>query len=789
MKKKRFLSVLIACMLIVSMLPLSAFAAMGDTTVMESEPNNTMVQADVIANGETAVGTLSGGKTTKDVADYWAITLETKSNLSVTFTGETSSMTAVVLDGEGEELAVTTAVESGITGKEDSVIGSLKTAEVELAAGTYYILVGDTKTSSLTEHSYMFYVTAEHVHTWKVTSSNLVNATSEFACTECDETKTDATTAITETEPNDSLKEAMRIAPGVVLAGTVARNEKAVDVDYYKLTLTEKSKISVTARSDSSILSVAVTKDGKKALAADNEGLLNKADRYYIYAAEAELEAGTYYIWVALSEEHTSKTPYFLTVTTEHVHTWEQTGKDMVRLEATYQCAECDEEKTEALSEVSETELNDGAEWAIEASFDAVYYGDVENSSANQDLEDWYKITVDERSKVIVNARSVSASLKLSIYDEAVNVLKEGADERFGITGRGYIYSMEEIVPAGTYYVVVSLTEEAEITEYHLGIAATPVEEEEPPVVEDNVYRIAGAGRYETGFAVADELKAALGVEKFEAAVIATGKNFADALAGSYLAVRKNAPILLTNGKDDNVAVLHDYIRANVAEGGSIYILGGTAAVPANVETIENDGYIVKRLAGASRYDTNLEILAEAGVEGDEIIVATGKTFADSLSASAAKLPILLVKPDANLNDAQKVVLAGMNNIYIVGGTGAVSANYADELEAFGTVTRVFGEGRYQTSVEVAKTFCGDVSIAVVASGKNFPDGLCGGPLAAALNAPLVLTKDGSGDIAAAYVTEEAITGGYVLGGSGAVADDTVVTVFGLENAAEIITK
>ena len=631
MKKRRFLSVLIACMLIVSMLPLSAFAAMGDTTVMESEPNNTMAQADVIANGETAVGTLSSGKTTKDVADYWAITLETKSNLSVTFTGETSLMTAVVLDGEGEELAVTTAVESGITGKEDSVIGSLKTAEVELAAGTYYILVGDTKTSSLTEHSYMFYVTAEHVHTW------------------------------------------------------------------------------------------------------------------------------------------------------------EQTGKDMVRLEATYQCAECDEEKTEALSEVSETELNDGAEWAIEASFDAVYYGDVENSSANQDLEDWYKITVDERSKVIVNARSVSASLKLSIYDEAVNVLKEGADERFGITGRGYIYSMEEIVPAGTYYVVVSLTEEAEITEYHLGIAATPVEEEEPPVVEDNVYRIAGAGRYETGFAVADELKEALGVEKFEAAVIATGKNFADALAGSYLAVRKNAPILLTNGKDNNVAVLHDYIRANVTEGGNIYILGGEAAVPASVEAIS--GYTVKRLAGDSRYDTNIAILEEAGITGDEIIVATGKSFADSLSASAAKLPILLVKPNASLNNTQKAILDSMKNIYIVGGEGAVSAAYEAELKAFGSVTRVFGDSRYDTSVEVAKTFCGNVTKVVVASGKNFPDGLCGGPLAAAMGAPLVLTADGKTDAAAAYTADNAIASGYVLGGDGALADETVVTVFGLESAGEIIVK
>ena len=191
-------------------------------------------------------------------------------------------------------------------------------------------------------------------------------------------------------------------------------------------------------------------------------------------------------------------------------------------------------------------------------------------------------------------------------------------------------------------------------------------------VEKAEVERLFGDSRYDTGYAVADALKAVYGIEKFEAVVVATGKNFADALAGSYLAVANNAPILLTNGKDDNIAELHAYIAANVAEGGKVYILGGDGAVPTAVDEIEK--YDVVRLYGNSRYDTNLAILDEAGVSGDSIIVATGKNFADSLSASAAKLPILLVKPDATLNDDQKAVLDGMKNIYIVGGEGAVSA-------------------------------------------------------------------------------------------------------------------
>ena len=54
------------------------------------------------------------------------------------------------------------------------------------------------------------------------------------------------------------------------------------------------------------------------------------------------------------------------------------------------------------------------------------------------------------------------------------------------------------------------------------------------------------------------------------------------------------------------------------------------------------------------------------------------------------------------------------------------------------------------------------------------------------MNAPLVLTKDGGAAAAAAYVAEKVITSGYVLGGDGALANETVVEVFSLESADEI---
>ena len=301
------------------------------------------------------------------------------------------------------------------------------------------------------------------------------------------------------------------------------------------------------------------------------------------------------------------------------------------------------------------------------------------------------------------------------------------------------------------------------------------------------VVRLSGATRYETGYKVADELKEQLSVEKFDAVVVATGKNFADALSGSYLAVVKNAPILLTNGKADNIAQLHDYIRANVKAQGTVYILGGDAAVPKEVEAI--NGYQIKRLYGSSRYETNLKILEEAGVKGKDFVVSTGKNFADSLSASAVKLPILLVKTE--LTEDQKVLLSSIKGtkFYIIGGTGAVSETIANQLGGYGKVERISGKSRYETSVAVAEKFFKNVDLAVLADAKGFPDGLCGGPLAAAMNAPLVLTADGKTEAAADYTIQRGIKDGYVLGGTARISDESARVIFKLKDNVEITKK
>ncbi len=301
----------------------------------------------------------------------------------------------------------------------------------------------------------------------------------------------------------------------------------------------------------------------------------------------------------------------------------------------------------------------------------------------------------------------------------------------------------------------------------------------------EGVDRVYGSSRYDTAFQSADTLKKQMGVEKFSCAIVTSGDNFADALAGSYLAYVKNAPILLTD--NDNIGDVMAYIQKNVEKGATVYALGGKAVVTDKLLDLEKKGYDVKRLAGKSRFETNLEILKECGsVAGKDILVCTGFNFADSLSASAAKRPILLV--DDKLTDGQKAYLKQQSGCKycIVGGTGAVTSSVEKSLKSYGSVSRLAGSNRFETSVMVAKKFFSDPTTAVLAYGYNFPDGLCAGPLAATINAPLILTATGDEAQATAYAKEEGIKDGYVLGGSALINDKAVKKIFSMGSGDKI---
>lgn len=305
-----------------------------------------------------------------------------------------------------------------------------------------------------------------------------------------------------------------------------------------------------------------------------------------------------------------------------------------------------------------------------------------------------------------------------------------------------------------------------------------------------NVRRLAGANRFDTAIKVADALQAERMVTEFDTIIVASGTNFADALSGSYLASVKDAPILLSYNEAYNEQV-KAYIRENLKTGGTVYILGGTAAVPASMEKGLEE-YQVKRLAGANRFETNLAVLKEVGVGSKEILVCTGTNFADSLSASAVGLPILLVHNESRkLTQNQMAWLSELvdNSFCIIGGENAVGRDLAKAVSKYGSVDRLAGADRFQTSVLVAQRYFEDFDEVVLAYAWNYPDGLCGGSLAYAMGCPLILTMNGYEKQAMDYVRGRQIYGGMVLGGDKLISDGVAAGIFALPADKSILTK
>ena len=305
-------------------------------------------------------------------------------------------------------------------------------------------------------------------------------------------------------------------------------------------------------------------------------------------------------------------------------------------------------------------------------------------------------------------------------------------------------------------------------------------------VPQGEMIRLAGDNRFLTAILAADQMKAVLGVEKFDTIIVASGTNFADALSGSYLSAVKDAPILLSCSTDFHATLagkyndmVAGYIRGNLNDGGTVYILGGTKAVDGALDEALPE-YNVKRLAGSNRYETNIRILEEAGVDGKQVLVCNGEGFADSLSASAAELPILLVNSRFGIFDVQKPFLASCGGSFcVIGGTTAVSEDVANQIRNYGNVVRLGGKNRFDTSVMIAEVFFEDPDAMVLSYAWNFPDGLCGGALAAAMDVPLILTMDCYEEQASKFAKEYGITRGFVTGTAELISDEALESITG----------
>jgi putative cell wall-binding protein len=244
--------------------------------------------------------------------------------------------------------------------------------------------------------------------------------------------------------------------------------------------------------------------------------------------------------------------------------------------------------------------------------------------------------------------------------------------------------------------------------------------------------RLAGADRFGTAIAASQaEFPTA---KSAGAVVLARSDDYPDALVGTALAAAKHAPLLFASGGTLTAATQAEIQRVLPA-GGTVYLLGGTSAIPASVATtITGLGFVQVRYSGADRFATALAVAAALG-NPTTVLLATGINFPDALAAgpAAAHLNgvVLLTNGTTLPSTVQSYLVAHPGKVYAIGGPAVAADPAASPLS---------GADRYGTATAVAAAlFTGPTSVGI-ASGTTFPDALSGGAFQAHFGGPILLS-------------------------------------------------
>ena len=186
------------------------------------------------------------------------------------------------------------------------------------------------------------------------------------------------------------------------------------------------------------------------------------------------------------------------------------------------------------------------------------------------------------------------------------------------------------------------------------------------------VSAFAGENRYETAIKVAEETIAKRGNKG--KVIIADGRNYPDAVSIASFSSKEGIPVILVNGNNVPKEVK---VFLNKYKIKDAIVVGGSKAVGLDIEKLFAK---VERVAGKDRYDTSKKIAERFFANSKTIFVASGESFADSLSVSyyAGKehSPILLTKANSLDNDTRDYLNANKDKNYIIiGGDKAVNPN------------------------------------------------------------------------------------------------------------------
>jgi putative cell wall-binding protein len=281
------------------------------------------------------------------------------------------------------------------------------------------------------------------------------------------------------------------------------------------------------------------------------------------------------------------------------------------------------------------------------------------------------------------------------------------------------------------------------------------------------VTRLSGTDRIATAVAVSQN---SFPTANAGAVVLARADDYPDALVGGPLAAAKNAPLLLTEGSTLPTETATEVKRVLPA-GGTVYVLGGTAAIPTSVTSqLTSIGYTVTRYSGADRYATAVAVATALG-SPTTVLLATGTNFPDALAAGPAAAHVhgaILLTDGPTVPAETATYLAGVHTTYAVGGPAAAAVPSA---------IAILGTDRYATAAAVATKFFPTSTVVGVATGTGFPDALAGGAQLALMGGPLLLSSAASVPAATtSYLTADhsALTKIYVYGGTSVLSANVV---------------
>ncbi|MDW8801391.1 cell wall-binding repeat-containing protein [Clostridium sp. A1-XYC3] len=314
-----------------------------------------------------------------------------------------------------------------------------------------------------------------------------------------------------------------------------------------------------------------------------------------------------------------------------------------------------------------------------------------------------------------------------------------------------------------------------------------------------NIKRIFGQDRYKTSVNISTNF----GNSLHNAVILASGKDFPDALSGSLLSKKFNGPILLLG---NTVAESYDsteYIKSHLNKNGTIYLLGEQASISDEfIGHFKNLGYSnVVRLGGVNRFETNKIIVNFIDVKkGTPVVIANGYGFADAISissvAASKQYPILMTDSD-HLPDGAKDIISNLQpeQIYLIGGQGSIKDSVVDELKKLvptlndSELVRISGNDRYDTSLSISNYFNLETDTAIIANGSNFPDALSGSALAAKLNAPIILTDGQNISNQKSFIESKNYKNLILLGGLASIDLSVEYVLKGADNIKEAEKK